>query len=96
MSPPYLYDLDVKTISPLQKLRFFPLGLTGGQGRYVFDDKGRKLLDLSAAWGAASLGYAHPAVRSRVNAALLSQAGASILSATNAPDPSDRGPYNIF
>ena len=85
MSDPYLYDLDASTISALQKLRFFPLSLTGGQGCYVVDDTGRKLLDLSGGWGAASLGYAHPAIRSSVNAALQSQAGASILSATNAP-----------
>jgi len=80
-----LYDRDRKSVSALQKLRFFPLALKGGDGRYVIDDSDRRLLDLSGAWGAASLGYGHPAIRQSVDSALQSQAGASILSATNAP-----------
>ncbi|MBS9718767.1 aspartate aminotransferase family protein [Pseudohalocynthiibacter aestuariivivens] len=80
-----LYDRDRKSVSALQKLRFFPLALRGGDGRYVIDDSDRRLLDLSGAWGAASLGYGHPAIRQSVDSALQSQAGASILSSTNAP-----------
>ncbi len=78
-----LYDRDVASVSALQKLRFFPLALTGGEGCRLIDDRGRRLLDLSAAWGAASLGYGHPAIRRKVDAALRSQAGASILSSTS-------------
>lgn len=85
MSSATLYDHDRKSVSALQKLRFFPLALTGGEGRHVIENDGRRLLDLSAAWGAASLGYGHPAIRQRVDAALRSQAGASILSSTNTP-----------
>ena len=55
-----LYQADLESNARLQKLRFFPLALTGGAGRRVIDESGRSLLDLSAAWGAASLGYGHP------------------------------------
>lgn len=78
-----LWQRDQATISTLQKLRFFPLALIGGDGAYVIDENDRRLLDMSAAWGAASLGYGHPAIRNAVHAALSSPAGASILSATH-------------
>lgn len=78
-----LWQRDQATISTLQKLRFFPLALIGGDGAYVIDENARRLLDMSAAWGAASLGYGHPAIRNAVHAALTSPAGASILSATH-------------
>lgn len=78
-----LWERDQAAISSLQKLRFFPLSLVGGDGTYVIDEAGRRLLDMSAAWGSASLGYGHPAIRAAVDAALASPAGASILSATH-------------
>ena len=78
-----LYARDAASISAMQKLRFFPLALTGGDGVHVIDESGRRLLDMSAAWGAASLGYGHPAIRAAVDRALASPAGASILSATH-------------
>ena len=78
-----LWQRDQATISTLQKLRFFPLALIGGDGAYVIDENDRRFLDMSAAWGAASLGYGHPAIRDAVHAALSSPAGASILSATH-------------
>lgn len=74
---------DGRLIAGLQKLRFFPLALTGGSGVHVVDETGRKLLDMSAAWGAASLGYGHPAVADAVCRAARNPAGASILSATH-------------
>lgn len=78
-----LYERDGRTLSQLQQLRFFPLAITGGHGSYVVDDAGRELLDLSASWGAASLGHSHPALIEAVTGALSNQAGASVLSATN-------------
>ncbi|WP_421693732.1 aspartate aminotransferase family protein [Aestuariivirga sp.] len=78
-----LYARDASAIAGLQKLRFFPLALESGAGAYVVDDEGRRLLDLSAAWGAASLGYGHPAIVEAVCHAVSAPAGASILSATH-------------
>lgn len=78
-----LYDRDAKVISRLQKLRFFPLAVVGGKGSYLTDESGGRLLDLSASWGAASLGHSHPALIEAVSNAVANQAGASVLSSTN-------------
>jgi len=80
-----LYAQDLQLNARLQKLRFFPLALTGGAGCRVRDQDGRALLDFSAAWGAAALGYGHPAFVEAVSRAARDPAGASILSAANAP-----------
>ncbi|MCF8106138.1 MAG: aspartate aminotransferase family protein [Desulfohalobiaceae bacterium] len=76
---------DENALSKLQKLRFFPLAITGGSGCYLIDEEGRRLLDFSASWGAASLGNGHPALRRAINEVMGSPAGASILSAVNQP-----------
>ena len=39
------------------------LTLTRGSGRYVWDDQGRKYLDLGGGVAVSSLGHAHPAIR---------------------------------
>lgn len=80
-----LQNRDSKTIAGLQKLRFFPNSVVGGHGCHVIEEDGRHLLDFSASWGAASLGYAHPAVVDAVSSAIKNQAGASILSTVNQP-----------
>lgn len=80
-----LYQRDERTLSKLQKLRFFPLAVTGGAGRYLTNEDGRRLLDFSASWGAVSLGHGHAALREAVDRALANQAGASTLSAANEP-----------
>jgi 4-aminobutyrate aminotransferase len=80
-----LAERDAAVLSSLQKLRFHPATAVGGRGSYLREEDGRKVLDFSASWGAASLGYAHPAVAEAVGAAVRDQAGASTLSGITAP-----------
>jgi len=80
-----LYARESGSIASLAQLRFFPQAVIGGQGAWLIADDGRRLLDFSASWGAASLGYAHPAIREAVNRTLSNQAGASYLSSANEP-----------
>ena len=80
-----LYDRDCQALSRMQNLRFFPLAVNGGEGSHLIEADGRRVLDLSATWGAASLGHGHPAVREAVDTALANMAAAGILSAVSAP-----------
>lgn len=80
-----LHARDAAAIAGLQKLRFFPQAVVGGRGAVLRADDGRDLIDLSAGWGAASLGYGHPALVAAVSAAVADPAGASVLSSANGP-----------
>lgn len=79
------YQRDDAAIASVQRLRFFPQSVAGGHGVRLRAEDGRSLLDLSGAWGAASLGYGHPALVAAVTHAVADPAGASVLSSANAP-----------
>jgi 4-aminobutyrate aminotransferase len=80
---PSLLERDAAVIADIGRLRFSPLCLIGGCGTRLIAEGGRKLLDLSASFGAASLGYGHPAVTRAVTAATANMAGASLLAYPN-------------
>jgi 4-aminobutyrate aminotransferase len=83
MAGPSLLERDAAVIADIGRLRFSPLGLVGGCGNRLIEEGGRKLLDLSASFGAASLGYGHAAVTRAVTAASANMAGASLLAFPN-------------
>jgi 4-aminobutyrate aminotransferase len=80
-----LIERDARAIAAIEKLRFFDLAAVGGNGSRLRLEDGREVLDLSASWGAASLGNAHPEVAGAAMRALSDMAGASILSLVNGP-----------
>lgn len=78
-----LLERDAEVIANIGRLRFSPLSPIGGCGNRLIAEGGRKLLDLSASFGAASLGYGHPAITEAVTAACANMAGAGLLSCPN-------------
>jgi 4-aminobutyrate aminotransferase len=78
-----LQERDARVIANIARLRFSPLSLIGGRGNRLIEEGGRELLDLSASFGPAILGYSHPAVTQAVTAACANMAGASLLAHPN-------------
>ena len=62
-----------------------PVSAVGGAGSRIVEEGGRRVLDFAASWGAASLGYSHPAVIEAVTAAVGDMASASLASYAVAP-----------
>lgn len=80
-----LEERERRAIAGIQKIRFFPLAVVGGDGSYLILEDGRRVLDLSGTWGAATLGYSHPAISEAVSRAVDGMAGASTISSTSEP-----------
>lgn len=80
-----LYQRDTAALAGVEKLRFFPLAVIKGEGCWLVEENGRRLLDLSASWTASGLGHGHPAITDAVTAALRHAPGSSALSAAH-PD----------
>jgi 4-aminobutyrate aminotransferase len=78
-----LRERDARVIANIARLRFSPLSLTGGSGNRLIEEGGRQLLDLSASFGPAIVGYSHPAIVEAVTRATASMAGASLLAFPN-------------
>jgi 4-aminobutyrate aminotransferase len=78
-----LRERDARVIANIARLRFSPLCLVGGRDHRLIEEGGRRLLDLSASFGAASLGYSHPAITREVSAACGAMAGAGLLAHPN-------------
>jgi 4-aminobutyrate aminotransferase len=78
-----LSERDARVIARIGKLRFSPLSLIGGRGNRLIEEGGRELLDLSASFGPAILGYNHPAITAAVSTASANMAGASLLALPN-------------
>src|SRR5271169_3912901 len=78
-----LRERDAAVIANIGRLRFSPLSLVGGRGNRLIEEGGRELLDLSASFGPAILGYSHPAITQAVTRACASMAGASLLAYPN-------------
>jgi 4-aminobutyrate aminotransferase len=74
---------DAGAIAGIGRLRFSPLCVIGGHGSRLTEEGGRTLLDLSASWGAASLGYGHADLTEAVARACADMAGAGLLSLPN-------------
>jgi len=71
-----LVDRDAAAVAGVEKLRFFPLAVAGGEGSWLVAEDGRRLLDLSASWAA---------VVEAVTGAVCDMASASVLSSINEP-----------
>jgi 4-aminobutyrate aminotransferase len=78
-----LAQRDAAAVAAIEKLRFGPFAVARGDGNALIAEDGRRLIDFSASWGAASLGHGHPALVEAVRSTLAAMPGASLLSIIN-------------
>lgn len=78
-----LRERDARVVANVGRLRFCPVALSRGQGSHLYEEGGRKLLDLCASFGPAIAGYGHPAIVEAITRAATDMAGASLLGYPN-------------
>lgn len=78
-----LTQRDARVLAGIQKMRPFPLEVVAGEGCWLTEPRGRRLLDLCAS--VSGVGHGHPAVVEAVTRAASRASGASMLSAAH-PD----------
>lgn len=74
---------DAAVIAGAEKVRFFSRAAVHGKGSILTTESGEQLIDLSATWTAAGLGYADPRVAQAVSAVMLDCPGDGLGSLTN-------------
>jgi 4-aminobutyrate aminotransferase len=80
---PSLLERDARVIANVGRLRFCPAAIARGSGSYLYEESGRKLLDLSSSFGPAIAGYGHPHIVEAVTRATRDMAGATLLAYPN-------------
>jgi 4-aminobutyrate aminotransferase len=80
-----LLDRDNQSIARLQKLRFNKASVVGGSGARLILEDGCSVIDLSAGWGSAILGYGHPAIKRALAKTAESPAGTGLISLVSEP-----------
>ncbi|MEO9181139.1 MAG: aspartate aminotransferase family protein [Acidimicrobiales bacterium] len=78
-----LYQRDLKSVAGIEKLRFFPLAVVSGEGSWLIEAGGRRVLDLTSTWTASGLGYGHPAVVEAMTLAVQAPPGSGGLSSVH-------------
>ena len=78
-----LYERDLASVAGIEKLRFFPLAAVSGEGSWLIEAGGRRILDLTSTWTASGLGYGHPAVVEAVTRAVKAPPGSGGLSSVH-------------
>lgn len=63
----FLLERDMKALSDVMKLRFYPLIAVSGKASVIKDYEGKEYLDLNAGWAVANTGYCHPEIISTVH-----------------------------
>jgi 4-aminobutyrate aminotransferase len=76
---------DAAVIADGMKMRYTPLAIAGGEGARLIDADGRRLLDFSAAWALAGLGYSDRRVQEAVSRQFGRVTFAGAISSINEP-----------
>lgn len=80
---PSLREREARVVANIGRLRFCPVALSRGEGAYLYEEDGRKLLDLCASFGPAIAGYGHPEIVEAITRAAHDMPGASLLAYPN-------------